>query len=83
MSSVVKYCPMLSNDTLESELSVGHRSYTFADVKSVYDLWNLVKENNLETTLSEMYKLVRTVPTTPVSIVGSDQCFCVLKRGKT
>jgi hypothetical protein len=42
---------MLSKDKLQSELSVAFRSDTFANVKSIFALWNLVKENNLENTL--------------------------------
>jgi hypothetical protein len=58
VGNVVKYYPMLSKDKLESELSVVYRNDTFADVKSVFVLWNLVKEHNLENTLSEVHKLV-------------------------
>jgi hypothetical protein len=80
MSSVVKYYPMLSKDKLESELSVVYRNDTFANAKSVFALWNLVKENNLENILSEVYKLALT---TPVSTEESERCFNTLKRVNT
>jgi hypothetical protein len=54
---------MLSKDKLESELSVVYRNDTFANVKSVFALWNLVNENNLENTLSEVHKLVEVALT--------------------
>jgi hypothetical protein len=63
VGSVVKCYPMLSKDKLESELSVVYRNDTFANVKSVFALWNLVEENNLENTLSEVHKLVETALT--------------------
>jgi hypothetical protein len=40
MSNVVKYYPMLSKAKLESELTVVYRNDTFANVKSVFALWN-------------------------------------------
>jgi hypothetical protein len=82
MSSVLKYCPMLSKDKLESEFSVVYRSDTFANVKSVFALWNLVKEKSLENTLSEVHRLVETEVTPPVSTAESERCF-ILKRVKT
>jgi hypothetical protein len=63
VGSVVKYYPTLSKDTLESELSVVYRNDTFANVKSVFALLNLVKENNPENTLLEVYKLVEVAQT--------------------
>jgi hypothetical protein len=83
VSSVVKYYPMLSKDKLESELSVVYRNDTFANVTSVFALWNLVKENNLENTLSEVHKLVEIVLTPPVSTAESERCSSTLKRVKT
>jgi hypothetical protein len=83
VGTVVKYYPTLSKDKLESELSIVHRNYTFANVKSVFALWNLLKENNLETTLSELHKLVEIVLITPVSTARSEHCFSILKRVKT
>jgi hypothetical protein len=80
VGSVMKYYPMLSKDKLESELSIVYRNDTFANVKSVFALWNLLKENNLETTLSEVHKLVEIVLTTPVSTAGSEHCFSILKE---
>jgi hypothetical protein len=65
VGSVVKYYPMLSKDKLESELSVVYRNDTFTNVKSVSVLWYLVKENNLENTLSEVHKLVEIVLAMP------------------
>lgn len=63
---VVKYCHTLLKDKLEIELSVLYRNDKFANIKSICALWNLVKQNNLENTFSEVNKLVETVPTTPV-----------------
>jgi hypothetical protein len=39
---------------------------TFYNAKSTSALWNLVKENNLGKTISEMYKLVELVLITQV-----------------
>jgi hypothetical protein len=66
---------MLSKNKLERDLSVVYRNDTFADVKSVFSLWNLVKENNLENTLSEVHKIVEIVLTTPVPTAESERCF--------
>jgi hypothetical protein len=73
VSSVLKQYPMLSKDKLESELSVAYKNDTFANVKSVFAIWNLAKENNLENTLSEVHKLVGIALTTPVSTAESER----------
>jgi hypothetical protein len=62
---------MLLKGKLESELSVVYTNDTLANVKSVFALWNLVKENNLENTLSEVHKLVEILQTTQVSTAES------------
>jgi hypothetical protein len=44
----------------------------------LFALWNLVKEN-LENTLSEVYKLVEIAQTPPVSTAESERCFSTIK----
>jgi hypothetical protein len=52
-------------------------------VKTIVGLCNLIRENNLEDTLTEVTKLVEIVLTTPVSTAKSERCFSTLKRVKT
>jgi hypothetical protein len=44
VSSVVKYCTVLSEDKLESELSVVYGNDTLANAKSIFALWDSVKD---------------------------------------
>jgi hypothetical protein len=67
VSSVLKYYPRLSNVTLQGELARVYNNDILTNVKSVCALWNLVKENNLENTVSEVHKLEETALTAPVS----------------
>jgi hypothetical protein len=66
----VKYYLTPSKDKLECELTVVYRNDTLANVKFVFALWKLEKENNLENTHSEVNKLVEIVLTLPVSLIN-------------
>jgi hypothetical protein len=70
---------MLSKDQLQSELSVVYTNDTFANVKPVFALRDLVKENNLENTLSEVHKLLEVVLTSSVSTTESERCLSTQK----
>lgn len=82
VSNVVKKHHIISNNILESKLSIVHRNDTVANVKSVFSVWNSVKEN-VKMTLSEVHNLVKTVPTTPVPTVKSQRCCNTLKGIKS
>jgi hypothetical protein len=75
---------MVSNNKLESELSVPYRNDTFANVKSIFAVWNLVKEHSPENTLLEVQKLMEIVLTSLfLTLESSEHCFNTLKRVKT
>lgn len=65
--SVLKYYRRLSDVILQSEFAIVYRNDILTNVKSVSAPWNLVKQNNLENTVSEVHKLEETILTAPFS----------------
>lgn len=55
---------MFSKEKLGGELSVVYKNDTFSNIKLIFALWNLVKENNLENILPEIHKPVEISPNT-------------------
>jgi hypothetical protein len=54
---------MLSEEKLKNELSVRHKNKTFEEVKTIIGLCSLIRENNVEDTLTKVTKLVDIVKT--------------------
>ena len=79
----VRSYPKLDSVKLKSELSVIYERDDMCDVGGVLPLLVFIADNNLKNVLTETYKLLDIICTTPMSTAECERCFSTLKRIKT
>lgn len=79
----VKSYPMLDSVKLKSELSAIYERDDMCDVSGILPLLVFITDNNLKKVLTETYKLLDIICTTPMSTAECERCFSTLKRIKT
>lgn len=79
----VKSYPMLDSVKLKSELSAIYDRDDMCDVSGILPLLVFITNNNLKKVLTETYKLLDIICTTPMSTAECERCFSTLKRIKT
>ncbi|GBO00777.1 hypothetical protein AVEN_181669-1 [Araneus ventricosus] len=74
---------MLQKGRLKAELGVIYRRSDFRNMIGAISLLQFIIENNLQTMLSETYKLLKIIVIIPMTTAEAERCFSTLKRVKT
>lgn len=79
----VKSYPMLDSVKLKTELSALYERDDICNVGGILPLLVFISDNNLKKVLTEIYKLLDIICTTPMSTAECERCFSTLKRIKS
>ena len=74
---------MLNKEKLKCELSVLYANDNFGGISNISKLLKFINENGFDETFSEVYKLLKIVLLTPISIADTERSFNTMKRIKT
>jgi len=83
LAQAVKAYPMLVADKLKTELTVLYKRRDLWLSEKLTDILHTMIDNNLQSTFSEVVKLLKILITTPMSTAEAERCFSALKRIKT
>lgn len=80
---VTKLYPMLSKERLKTELEVIYSRNDFSQINSSTSTLQFILKSELDSTFSELVKLLKIIMTTPMNTAEPERCFSTLKRLKT
>ena len=83
LAQAVKAYPTLVADKLKTELTVLYKRRDLWISEKLTDMLHAMIDNNLQSTFSEVVKLLKILITTPMSTAEAERCFSTLKRIKT
>lgn len=83
LDATVEAYPSLDKARLKTELSLIYSNKEFQSCSGALALFQVLRENNLQDTLSETVSLLNILITTPMTTSESERCFSTLNRIKT
>uniref|UniRef100_A0A671PJX7 DUF4371 domain-containing protein n=1 Tax=Sinocyclocheilus anshuiensis TaxID=1608454 RepID=A0A671PJX7_9TELE len=81
LASLLKVYPFFDSWRLKNELLVVYEEKRFH--KALSDLLQMIKQDDLHSTLPELFRLIKLMLTIPVTTVSAERSFSGLKRVKT
>ena len=72
--------PMINREKLETELKIFYERSEMHEYCKLTELLQFIMENNLDSVLSEITKLIKILLTVPMATSEPERCFSALKR---